>query len=360
MVSGILAQRARPFAFAASLSLLSFTAQAQERDPAAAQALFDQARELTRQGKFAEACPKLQESNRLDPGIGTQFHLADCYEQSGRVASAWAQFLDVASQARATGQLDREKAAATRAQKLEARLPRLLVNVPEGSKTPGLEIRRNGQLVGSAQWGVPLPVDPGEVELTASAPGKQTLRQTLRAEEGKTASYSVPALAQGDSAPTPTSAPATAAPSAVTVAPQPPPDPVSPDADKPRDNAKARSNNGLVLGLAGLGVVGLGVSGAFAVMAKGKDADSKKDNHCKPNDPKVCDETGVGLRNDAIRDGNVATVAVIAGGVALAGAVVVWLLSGPTEPEHTASRSRVWATAEVGSDRGALYVQGSF
>src|SRR3954463_1481227 len=156
MVSGILARRARPFALAASLSLVSFAAQAQERDPAAAQALFDQARELSRQGKFAEACPKLQESNRLDPGIGTQFHLADCYEQSGRIASAWAQFLDVASQARASGQADREKAASKRAEKLEPRLPRLLVNVPEGSKTPGLEIRRNGVIVGSAQWGVPL------------------------------------------------------------------------------------------------------------------------------------------------------------------------------------------------------------
>src|SRR5678816_498104 len=96
---------ARAAALACFASLVSFGAPtlAQERDPAGAQALFDQARELTRQGRFAEACPKLQESNRLDPGIGTQFHLADCYEQSGRIASAWAAFLEVASQARATG-----------------------------------------------------------------------------------------------------------------------------------------------------------------------------------------------------------------------------------------------------------------
>ena len=73
-------------------SFISFSGAvvAQERDPAAAQALFDQGRDLMRQNKHAEACPKLAESNRLDPAIGTLFHLADCYEQSGRVASAWA------------------------------------------------------------------------------------------------------------------------------------------------------------------------------------------------------------------------------------------------------------------------------
>jgi len=173
-----------------SALLTSNAAQAQERDPAAAQALFDQAKGLMQQKRFAEACPKLQESNRLDPGIGTQFHLADCYEQSGRVASAWAAFLEVVSQARAAGQSDREKAAQKRADNLQARLPKLVVEIPEASKVPGLEIRRNGAAVGAAQWGTPVPVDPGEVELTATAPGKRAFKQTLRLEEGKSASYS--------------------------------------------------------------------------------------------------------------------------------------------------------------------------
>ena len=87
---------------AAAVALFAAPLHAQQRDPAAAQALFDEATKLTKQGRYPEACEKLAESNRLDPGIGTQFHLADCYEQSGRFASAWAGFLDVASQARAS------------------------------------------------------------------------------------------------------------------------------------------------------------------------------------------------------------------------------------------------------------------
>ena len=39
-------------------SLMSAQAHAQTRDPAAAQALFDQGRALSREGRYSEACPK--------------------------------------------------------------------------------------------------------------------------------------------------------------------------------------------------------------------------------------------------------------------------------------------------------------
>jgi len=315
--------------------------------------LFDQARELIKQGHYTEACPKLQESNRLDPGIGTQFHLADCYEQSGRIASAWATFLDVASQARASGQSDREKAATKRAEKLQVRLPRLVVNVPEASKTPGLEVRRNGMLVGSAQWGSPVPVDPGEVEITTSAPNKRTLHQTLRLEEGKTASYNLPALAPDEAAAavserTPT-APLTASPAPTTpVAP--------PSRDQPV--AKTSGNGPWIIALAGVGVVGLGVGTAYAVMAKSKYNQSKAD--CDSDDPNACGAAGLGLRDKARTKGDVATVGFIVGGAALAGAGIVWLASGSSQPKHAASPRRLQAAPAIGPNIAALFLQGRF
>src|SRR5260221_11014313 len=69
------------------------TAHAQN-DPVAARTLFDEGRKLLADGKYDAACPKLEESQRLDPGTGTLFNLADCWEQIGRTASAWARFLE--------------------------------------------------------------------------------------------------------------------------------------------------------------------------------------------------------------------------------------------------------------------------
>ena len=42
---------------------------------AATHSLFDSARDLTKRGNFAEAYPKVDESQRLDPGSGTLAHL---------------------------------------------------------------------------------------------------------------------------------------------------------------------------------------------------------------------------------------------------------------------------------------------
>ena len=140
---------------------------------AAAQALFEQAPTLMAQGRPAEACPKLEESQRLDPGSGTLLNLARCYEQAGRLASAWNQYLEAAAAARSAGNKERESEARKRAEALRPRLPSLLIAVSaEARAIPGLEVLRDGQLVGAPQLGVPIPSDAGEHTLEARAPGR--------------------------------------------------------------------------------------------------------------------------------------------------------------------------------------------
>jgi hypothetical protein len=320
---------------------VALRANAQVRDPAAAQALFDDARKLAAQGRHAEACAKLDESNRLDPGIGTQFHLADCQEKSGRIATAWANFLEVASQARASGQGDREKAALKRAAQLEARIPKLRIDVPEANRVSGLEIRRDGMLVGAAQWGTPVPVDPGEHELVATAPGKRTLSQKIRAEAGKTANLELPRLEDDPGA--------ASAPPAQTFATagEPQTDPrraSSSSAPAPRrdESAEGQGTDPLVFVLAGVGVVGVGLGATFALMAGSTNDDSKA--LCQKDDPNRCNQEGVDMRNDALAQGNIATVAFIAGGAALAGAGIWFLVDSGGSAKATAMAAGVSAT----------------
>ena len=133
--------RANQLVFCAAIGVASVTsvgvpslarADSSLADKAAAQSLFDEGRKLMTEGKFAQACPKLAESQKLDPGVGTQFNLADCYERLGQTASAWAGFLEAASTAKSMGQGEREKVARERA----AAWPRVSPSSPSCRRGP--------------------------------------------------------------------------------------------------------------------------------------------------------------------------------------------------------------------------------
>jgi hypothetical protein len=337
--------------------LVPTQARAQERDPAGAQALFDQARELSKAGRYSEACPKFLESNRLDPGIGTQFRLAECYEQSGKIATAWATYLDVASVARSSSQPDREKAATKHATQLEPRLPKLVIDVPDASRVTGLEIHRDGILMGAVQWGAPVPVDPGAHEITVSAPGRRTLQKTVQLEESKPLTFSVPALEVDDTA-------AEAAPA--TVNEEPAPTPPAKPASKPEEPeqpeerpAKTTSEvDALPVVLGAAGVVGLAVGAVFALKAQSTNKQSKE--HCNSDQVNDCDSTGVGLRNNALTDGNVGTIGAISGGALLVAAAIVWRVEATSKKTTASSSHGLRASAAIMPGSAAFYLQGGF
>src|SRR5262249_45322094 len=136
---------------------------------AAADALFNEGRRLMADGQFAEACPKFLESEQLRHGLGTLLNLADCFEKVGRTASAWTTFREVDDEATKAGDAARKRVAHERIEALEPRLSKLIVDVPHDHDLPGLEVRKDGSVVGRASWGVPIPVDPGKHSIAAVA-----------------------------------------------------------------------------------------------------------------------------------------------------------------------------------------------
>src|SRR5438552_3569771 len=317
---------------------------ARANDPAAAQALFTEGRRLMKLGNYVEACPKLEESQKNDPGIGTLFHLADCYEHVDKAASAWAAFLEVAAEAKAAGQPSREKVARDRAQALEGKLPHLTILVR--SRQGGLEIKRDGADVGRAQWGTAVPIDAGDHKIAANAPGKKAWESTVHVPtDGRPVAVEVPTLE--DAAPPPPAVaavppsppwrtpatPPSASASATTAASEPPPVatelPAPAASEGERSEGSGRRTVGIALTV--LGVAGAGTGAVFGVISKQKNDDSNA--HCTGN---VCDAEGTSLRNDAIRMGNVSTAAIVVGAVAFVGGIVLWT-TAPSGGEATPS-----------------------
>jgi hypothetical protein len=313
-------------AFATILTARAARAGGSAGDVAAAQGLYDDARALMKAGQYAPACPKLAESDRLDRSNSTEFHLADCYEHVGRTASAWALFLQVASEAKAKGSVEGEQLARSRAAALAPRVPRLTVNVPAASEADGLEVRRDGEVLGRGQWGSAVPVDPGKHAVSAKAPGRAPWTSEVEVVEGKAASLDVPALALS---------PVSVSPGPATHPEEgPQPAPVAAVAPVPGGDHPGRGQRTLGLLAGGAGVIAAGIGAVFGVEALSKNSDSNAGGNCSGN---LCNATGYALRHDAITDGTLSTVLVGAGAAAIVGGGVLWL-TAPSGGSSTAAR----------------------
>src|SRR5580692_2106954 len=152
----------RPLAFVSMSAVVllpaltgrSACAQKSGRNPAAAQALYDEARRLMSDGRYVDACRKFKESYGLDPGAGTLLHLADCYDTEGKTSLAWSTFKEALVAAQRDGRSDRVEYANQHIAALEHRLTRLTVNVSATAHAPGLVVTVDGTPLGDAAWGV--------------------------------------------------------------------------------------------------------------------------------------------------------------------------------------------------------------
>ena len=295
---------------------------------AVAQAMFDDAKQLVAAGSYTEACPKLEESQRLDPKPGTLFNLADCYERLGRTASAWSVFLEVAGAARSAGHPEHEALARERAAAVAAKLSKLSVAVSPTADVAGLRVERDGVDVGRAAWGSPLPVDPGNHSIVANAPGRMPWRTTVQVPAGGAhVTITVPPLADLNRSDHAAGA-------------------------RPTPGTPSRTGDGQRIAAyiaGGAGIIGLGVGTYFGVRSIEDHNEAR--NHCHG---KLCDPQGVELTDGAIGAGNASTVAFAAGTLALGVGLVLWL-AAPSSPKG-AQRGivRPGVAAELRANAGVL------
>lgn len=277
--------------------------RAAAQDSAVAEVLFDQGRVLMQQGKYAEACPKFGESQRIAPSVGALLNLAECFVKLGKTASAWATFKEAGGAAQAAGQIERLQLARERTKELEARLSKLVIGVSPATDLPGLVLERDGVQLARTAWGAAIPADPGSHEVIASAPGRKTWRAVVMiAAEPRLTTVTVPPLEIEA-----TTSPIVPAERGET-----------PSRAEPVGWPAQRTT---ALVVAGVGVASIGVGAFFGLRALSAKSDATA--HC----PTVasCDAEGYSRGQDAHAAATTSTVLFLVGGAALALGGVLWL-----------------------------------
>lgn len=304
----------------AAFCCLVFTglANAQSRDPAAAEALFRRGRDAMEAQRYAEALPRFVESQRLEPAAGTLMNIATCEEKIGRLSSAWQHWKEAIDSLPATD--DRLVFAQSRLQALEQKLPRLAVSLSSG-RDQGARVFRDDVELGPASQGVPLPVDAGTHTITVQMPGHRTEKRPVHLGEGEQKQIEV----------RPGAALATVPP-------------------EREEAAEASWRRPLGWTLTGVGVAGLGVAAVSGVML----LDDKSTVEANCPDKACVNQEGL----DAVASGRTLTVVNtagwIAGGVGL-GAGLYFLLSGARTRASTPQ-----VAPSVGRDGFAFWYRGSF
>jgi hypothetical protein len=261
------------------LAGLVTTSPTQARPPggerAAAEALFREGRRLMKAGQVARACPKFAESQRLDPQLGTLINLALCHKAEGLTATAWSEFSEAATLATRAGHEPRASFCRKEAEQLEPKLARVRVDVAEQSR--GLVVRLDGRLLEASSYGLPLPVDPGEIDIQASAPDRESWSTSLTASARHTSTVEVPVLSGA--------------------------------------GHLGRTLGWIALGLGGAAMVTGGVTGGLAVADRSElDAD--------PGCPDHCSDADLVDRYNSYRI--VSGVGLIGGGVLVAAGIALW------------------------------------
>jgi len=230
---------------------------------AAADAAYKKGKALQDAGDCGAAIPQFAKSQELDPQLGTQYNLALCLQDVGRIASAWVEFNELA--AKDTNK-KRKADAAKRAKALEPKLTRMAITV--GAPVEGLVVKKDGVDV-TALIDVETPVDPTISDFEASAPGYGSWHAEVDfTVPGETVAIDVPELAKvagpdlGDGEPDGDGEVIDDGSMQIDEPPPPPGDP-----------GKGRRIAGM--SMAGVGVIATGLGVLFGVQAMGLTGDAE-------------------------------------------------------------------------------------
>ena len=301
----------------------SSKAQPQEH----AQELFNEGLRLMQSDHCQDAISFFLESQSNDPAAATLANLATCYARLGRTGSAYSTYKLAARAAILENKPELQQQTDHAAVALMPQLTQLRV-VPLGNGgLPSIKI--NGQVVDDVRK--PIPLDPGENIIEATAPGHETWRRIFSAQGGGTLLVvEVPDLS------------ARHEPTSMATAPASRP----PDMPKKRPDLKPYA---LVAAGTGLVAIGIGTAFTFSALSKQNSANA----YC---DGRFCTQPGIDLRNQALDRAAIATWTVTFGIASLGAAATLWFLSPKDHQEAHSRTPSPWIS--VGQSTAVVGLEG--
>lgn len=304
-------------------------ALAQTADDALRRDLVAQAETAREAGDHARALDLATRAAQLraTPSLGLM--IAQEHEQLGHIVDALDHARRCASDASRDGTL-RNRERITRncrdlAAALATQVARVTVRVP--ADDDGASIRIGSQSIPPAGWGVPIPVDPGDVIVRGSHRDGRSFERTIRVARGGSVTIDVVLALR--------------APTTVNVAPMPaitPPAPETPSPlEGPRTTAAATGPGAGPWVLAGAGAASLIVAGVLWSMHDGAIAD--RDAAC---DPRGCAPSSIEF-NETARSLTLGTnIALGLGAAAIAGGLTWFFVARSGRGETRALRPSAW------------------
>jgi hypothetical protein len=253
-------------------------------------------------GRYDEACPKLVEAQKIDPGGGVLLALAICHEGEGKGATALPELREALALAKKAGRTDRETMAKDHLAKLEANVSRVIVTVPDDAPS-GVALTLDGAPLSLPLPTEGIPLDAGRHTFVATAAGRKDWTRTFDVRATGDVHH-LDVFLGGETAPASEK---------------------KDDAPKPVATSGSTRTLGYVVG--GVGIVALGVGAAFGVIALKKTREYK--DVCPGG---ACtDEGGIALHDDAKTAATISTIGLGVGIVGV-GLGTYFLLSSPSEP----------------------------
>ena len=317
-------------AIAIGLALLVAGATAARADSKAADEKFRIGKRLEGQKKFAEACKAFEESNALDPTIGAELNVAHCFEEWGKLATAYRAYLAAESMATAAND-PRVAKIHERVAGLDALVPRATIKVAKDADTRGLTLTLDGEPFAVGDLGKERMLDPGPHQLAYHVASGVSHTKVIHVDKDGESEITLDL------------------PVAVLAKAHEPP-PVEQDAHAPGHGRRVAG-----VATAGAGAVAMVAAGVLTFSAHSKYTKALSAD-CG-GDTTMCDAAGLKATHDARHSANVATIVFGVGAAMAATGVVLYVTSshGRGKDEHA---TRLVPTAGPGA--GGVVLLGSF